>query len=174
VLDTAGGKPTMRFLAASKITVTGVPWAPSTTRNIVGFTTITSGFARVLNAGTTDLFGFFGASNGNFTTFVGNGTTWNDVTANTPATAVTSLSVLTASNNGTTLTPFVNGTAQNTKNGATASTTGLIIGNEVPSTGQGWTGPISEIVIYASTLSTADRKNLEYDQSVYYGVGITL
>lgn len=105
---------------------------------------------------------FFGTSNGNFATFAGNGsTTWWDVNGNSPAVSVGSTPILLeAINDGTTMTPYTNGIAQNTKTGTTAVATGLAIGSDRLG-GQTLNGNLGEYLLYGRPISGAERQQLE-------------
>jgi hypothetical protein len=61
---------------------------------------------------------------------------------------------------GSTLIPYINGTAQNTKTGTTGATTVLDIGSYLDSS-QSWNGYIGDIIIYSSALSTEQRQKVE-------------
>ena len=88
---------------------------------------------------------------------------WNDITVNTPGQTLFATSVSGMVVNGSVLTPYVNGTAQNTKGGTTTSFTGLSIGDVLNAneSGQTWTGFICEIMIYSIALTTTQRQSIE-------------
>jgi len=129
----------------------------------VGYTT-QSGYRRMV-AGVNDFGTFFGTSEGNFATFVGktDGGGWNDTAANSPAISVSSLKIMGMTNNNAAsgLIPYVNGTAQNSKNGATKTFTQLCIGGGESGSDQTWRGFIREVIIYNSVLSTTNRQLVE-------------
>lgn len=106
---------------------------------------------------------FFGARDNNFTTFFGTGNniTWNDTLANTPnISMLNNFSIWSVINNSSTglATPYVNGTAQNTKNGTMgALSTGYRVGSAGGSTTtQNFAGDIAEIIIIPSGYVTTD------------------
>lgn len=110
----------------------------------------------------TDSLLFFGARGGTFTTFTGGTNSWNDTNANSPSQSVQSTSIMSIVVNGSTLTPYFNGTAQNTKTGTTASFAGFRIGDtDNGNLGQNWSGFVGEILIYNGALSTSDRQTIE-------------
>ena len=108
---------------------------------------------------------FFGALNGNFATFTGSGG-WNDVNANSPSSSIANTSntasLVSCTNNGTTLTPYFNAVAMTTKNGANASATGITLGDtDTAHARQPWLGTVGEIIIYTSVLSISQRQQVE-------------
>ncbi|MFM6882361.1 MAG: hypothetical protein ACKPKK_17225, partial [Dolichospermum sp.] len=116
-----------------------------------------SSYQRIVNIGSSvDFFGFFGSFNGSFATFFGNGASWNDTTANTPSIAVTSARVLGVVNptSGTAATPYVDGTAQNTKVGTMGTANGVLIGSAHVNS-QFWSGIVPEIIIVNSAVTAA-------------------
>jgi len=112
----------------------------------------------------TDSFLFFGTSNGNFATFAGAGVgtpTWADVNGNSPSVAVGSTPILLeAVNDGSTITPYTNGTAQNTKVGTTAVATGMTIGSDRLG-GQTLNGNVGELVLFSRPIRAAERELVE-------------
>ena len=137
-----------------------------------------SGYAYILHSPhNADCIIFFGTFNGTryFATFAGPAGSWNDVAANTPntnvATTSSTASVLCCTNNGTTLTPYINGIVMNTKTGTNAAATGMVIGDTFVS-GQPWLGTIGEIIVYNSILSTAQRQQVETYLSRKWGVSV--
>ncbi|MFN4811031.1 MAG: arabinofuranosidase catalytic domain-containing protein, partial [Bacteroidota bacterium] len=138
-------------------------------------------YQRVLNLGATgDGFGFMGTLGPNYATFVGNGGgAWNDVNANSPATAVGNASnVMTMTvNTGTAgLIPYLNGNAIGTKNGTAATATGFQIGSPYNGSNfnQLWSGNISEFTIFGSSLSDPDRQTIENNQFCYFFIKPTI
>lgn len=134
--------------------------ATGTTYSIYAVVILTtaSGYKRVLNISTGDAKGFFGANGANFATFFGNGTTWNDVTANSANIALTgAYKRAEVRNAGATATPAVGSTDQTAKTGTTTSSTGFRFGAEVDSGSitQGWIGSVAEFVITEDTGTTA-------------------
>jgi hypothetical protein len=88
---------------------------------------------------------------------------WNDITVNTPGQTLLATSISGMVVSGSVLTPYVNGTAQNTKGGTTTSFTGLSIGDVLNAneSGQTWTGFISEILLYNVAVTTPQRQQIE-------------
>lgn len=127
---------------------------------VVANRTSGAGFQRLLQFGTGDHVLFFGTSGGNFATFSGNGSAWNDTNANSPASSIASFLVrLTATNNNSTITPYVGSTAQNTKTGNTITSTGAILfTGGAGGASQYWTGNLLELLIYDGVVSDANRQ----------------
>lgn len=122
-----------------------------------------SEYRRILNIGdSVDAIGYFGSINGNFATFFGDGSNWNDADTNSPSTTIKSNNILEVVNptSGSNATPYVNGTAQNTKVGTMGTATGLVIGASIVPN-QFSVGPVAEIVIVNSGVSTTVRQQIE-------------
>lgn len=104
-----------------------------------------------------------GARSGYFATFTGDANNFNDTDANSPAQSVQNTFIGAMVVNGSTLTPYFNGTAQNTKNGTTSyPITGFRIGDtDNGNLGQNWSGLVGEILIYNGALGTSDRQKIE-------------
>lgn len=122
-----------------------------------------NGWRRILSMGSTsyDQVAFVGLGTQNnpyFTTLFGPGTVWNDLNANTPLQTFSGAAIVGFTNDGTTATPYYNGTAQNTKTGTTTTATFLAVGGIA---GQFWQGDIGELLICSSALDTATRQKLE-------------
>ena len=134
--------------------------------SVVNQTTTLTYYQYILHAPyNADYIIFFGSLNGNFATFTGSGG-WNDVNANSPtspiATTSNTASLVCCTNNGTTLIPYFNATALNTKVGTNASATGMTIGDtDTAHNRQPWLGTIGEIIIYTSILSDTNRRQVE-------------
>jgi hypothetical protein len=105
---------------------------------------------------------FFGKGNGNndFAAFYGNGGSWHDVDTNSPAKSLANACILAVDNNNSVATPYVNGTAQNTKNGTMPTLTGLTLGAQ-SNGNQAWSGPIGEILVFTAKLSDSERQQVE-------------
>jgi hypothetical protein len=116
------------------------------------------------NGDSTLFLGKIGNPTSSFGTFVGNGTAWNDVTANTtPTSSVATLCLMQMTNNNTStgLLPYFNGTAQTAKNGTTVAFTGLTIGAQGTTASQYWNGYVAEILIFNSVLTSTQRQYIE-------------
>ncbi len=112
-------------------------------------------------AGGTDAYLLFGTYNSNFATFTGNGT-WNNSIANVPNYSVKNPFIGGMTVAGSTLTPYYNGSNQNTRVGTTGAFTGLYIGDATNSvSGQNWNGQIGEILIFNQALTPEDRRTVE-------------
>jgi hypothetical protein len=96
-------------------------------------------------------------------TFTGPGSGWNDVSTNSPGiTNLTTWRMVTTWVSGSTLTPYVDGTAQANKVGTTRAFSNLNIGSYPDTTPvQGWNGFVGEILVYNSSLTTAQRQQIE-------------
>jgi hypothetical protein len=104
----------------------------------------------------------YGGVNTNFGSYTGNGTSWNDVSANSPNYSVKNAFIGCMTVSSSTLIPYYNGLTQTTKTGTTGTFTGLFIGDADNSrTGYTWSGQIGEILVYNQTLSTTDRQMVE-------------
>ena len=111
-----------------------------------------------------------------FATFIGNGTSWNSAGTNTPSRDMNGVWSLTAMTlNSNVLTPYFNGTAQDTKAGTMGSTTGFIIGEAMSGyRGQCWNGYIAEILMYNTPLTNDQRQQVEGYLSWKWGVNTSL
>jgi hypothetical protein len=184
VMSLQNGKPaislngTSTWLIQSTISVTQ-PYS----LNVIATRTSNGGaggFQRLVNISSTgDAFGYLGVSTGNYATFNGNGSAWNDIAACAPATgiALNSQAILTmvSATGATGLIPSANGTALTLKNGSSVAGTGLLLGGayNANNTNQLWPGTISEFNIFSSALSTARRTLIEANQNAFYGVAIS-
>ena len=122
--------------------------------------TTASGYQRLVNYRTGDYGFFFGTNDAIFATFCGNGNnSWNDTDRNTPYQSLSATySILAATNNGTTLTPYFAKTAQSTKTGNTASLTGIVLfTGSGPASSQYWNGSLRELLIYGEALESDSR-----------------
>jgi hypothetical protein len=98
---------------------------------------------------------------GNFISSTGNSSnTWNDLAVNSPNTQLKSTTLTGMVVNGTVLTPYINGTAMNTKTGTTGPYTGMSVGG-MQNGGQIWGGFICEILIFNSALTSSERQVVE-------------
>ena len=124
-------------------------------------------YGRLINVGQGDYAGFLGTYGAtiSFATFTGNGSGWNDLTANTPATPVSTTpslpSLLEMTVCGTVLNPFFNGADMSAKVGTTISATGMIIGASVNNGGQFWPGYLNEFLLVPRNITILQRQQLE-------------
>lgn len=173
VLNALNGRNVLRFngtndgasLINNSATYGGV-YAP-TIFAVASKTGAATSFRCIANLGTNNFNAFFGTSTDNFSTFFGNGVSaWNDTNVNTPLTTSTrnNFNILCVTNDYNTklATPFVNGTAQNAKNGTmNNSSTGYKIGESAGTT-QNFPGDIAEIIIVPTAIFTTDiRQRIE-------------
>jgi len=126
-----------------------------------------TGYRRILDI---DEYLFIGNGNGNnnFASLYGSGS-WNDTSTNSPAQSLSKLSLISVTNDNTTATPYVNGVAQNTKNGQMSSEIGLFLGSERGTT-QFWVGKIAEVIIFDATLSDTNRHAIEAQLAAKWGM----
>jgi hypothetical protein len=139
----------------------------------VGYSLSTGGYCRLLNGGgyTADALIYFGSTDGNNSDFAGNNT-WNEVSSNSPAMSSGAWYIKEVTNNGSSLIPYYNGTAQNSKNGNTLSFTGMSMGGFLH--GQYWNGYIAEVLIYSRVLSQTERQTTEGYLAVKWGLTSSL
>jgi hypothetical protein len=98
---------------------------------------------------------YIGASDGNIATYVGNGDSWNDSTANSPTTSLASAwSIMGMTINSSVLTPYINGIAMTTKTGTTQAFLGLSLESS-------WNGHLAELLIFSAVHSTNQRQQVE-------------
>jgi hypothetical protein len=121
---------------------------------------------QLVNIGPANAYSFMGtfSNTTNYTTFVGNGASWNSgtVVANTPNSIVSSypsLALMEMNVFGSTLTPYFNGSAMVTKAGTTAAAQGIQIGGfgDV----YNWSGFLHEFLLVSQQLQPLQRQQLE-------------
>jgi hypothetical protein len=130
--------------------------------------TITSNdgfFQRVIHGG-NDYTLFLGVQGGqNVATFVGTGSTWNDVTANSPTvSAFNNWRVVDMINNSSSsqLTPFTDGSAQTAKTGSATSFSNLTLMSHTNNADlQRLKGRLAEVLFYTGVLSADQRQTVE-------------
>lgn len=144
----------VQFLGHSSITVIAPYFV------LLAFSTfsIQSSYARIWNAGLlSDTLGFFGMLDGQPSTFVGNGTTWNDFAANTPAKNITAgtIHVMAMHNMGAGgLQSYLNGLKLDAKVGSTTTATGFGLGapyGGASTTTQEFVGGFHELLFWGSS-----------------------
>ena len=147
----------MRYTGSQSLTTSSYTF---TTTNVSIFavgllTSSASGYYKSIIYGSPDQIVYLGSGNGNFLTFSqGN---WGS--SNSPDVSIlNSWSLMSAVFSGTVLTPYLNGTSQNTKTATSprGAVTSLSIGGNA-----NWIGDIAEIIIYDSALSTSERQQVE-------------
>lgn len=160
---TINNKNVLSFIGNKYMTNTTISMGTNYSIFSVGYTP-TKGYGRLLHGKPGgDGYLYFGSGVGvtDFATFFGNNG-WNDGNTNTPAKSIASPCIMSVTNNGANngAIPYINGTAQNSKNGTNGSFTGLVIGCQPPIT-HFWNGYVGEIIIFNSVLSTQDRQKIE-------------
>jgi len=171
------GKSVLSFTGPAVLNTTTSQWLDNT---VMAFPNTTNTiFALVYNNNSTTksftannyiisgradaLISYSSYSGNNFATFVGSGSGWNDLNTNTPSQNMNGVWAITGmTQNSSTLTPYYNGVALNTKSGTMASTTGFIIG-DAPSgyRGQCWNGYMAEIIMFPTVLGNTQRQQIE-------------
>ena len=117
-------------------------------------TTSSATYQRVYNGG-ADAYIFMGGLSNNIATFWGTGSSWIDVAANSPSTTIlNTLRIISVINNGSTGTPYYDGTAMSTK---TTTNSGAYVGYELNSysggnTAQALIGEVCEIIVFNKQL----------------------
>lgn len=120
-------------------------------------------YTRVLENSNGFVFGL-GSGNTDFMTIYRPAPTsaWNDLDTNTPTQSVLNAGIYGVTNDNSTATPYVNGTAQNTKNGnMTVNMTGGMNLGAWTGGDQAFDGLIGEIIITPNVLSSAYRQKVE-------------
>ena len=145
----------------SAMVLTGSAYTIFTIMSLVSTTGNGSGYQRAINADSGGGTIFIGALNGNLATFCGTGG-FNDIAANSPTYVLTGngIQLVTMYVSGSSLIPYINGTAQTTKTGSTGATTVLDIG-AYQNSSQNWNGYIGDVIIYNTALTTAQRQQVE-------------
>ena len=123
-----------------------------------------NGYRRILN-GNTDGHFLFGNGNGNnnFATLYGE-SNWNStgIITNSPVKSVASTSILVVVSDGANVTPYHNGTAQNSMSSSMGGAiTGVTIGKHATASSQYWDGHIAEIIIFNKNHSNSEREEVE-------------
>jgi hypothetical protein len=123
-------------------------------------TSNTGTYQRLLNEATATQYMFIGANVNDLATFVGNNS-YNDTNGNSPAySTLNNYALLSLTNNGTTLSPYVSGSNQTTKTGTTGTFNDLLFGRNANSV-QWFIGNMAETLIFNRVLSTDDRQTVE-------------
>ena len=125
---------------------------------VVGYMISSSGrLLANITGGTTDILFFGTSTNYNFATFVANPpATWTSSGNNSPNITISSPCIMEVTTDNVTLTPYVNGTAQNTRTG----TTGIFTGLSLCGINKGG-GVLCEILIYNRAVSSSERQIIE-------------
>jgi hypothetical protein len=176
VSDVRSGNSVVRFsgLGVSNTTTTtffsntamSFPNAPYTvfavaqSSNTVSYTS----YSYIFNVGATTTYALLvGSRTSTFTTFAGNGSSWNDANALSGTQPTSNWTTMSVVNRGTNsgLFPYINGNLRTLKNGPTVARTGYTIGEApAPFRGQNWNGDIGEILVFNRDIG-ADRQRIE-------------
>lgn len=164
-------RPSLFFNGSSYFTNNSMSITNPYTVFTVGYQTSNNGsYYRLLNGISNtnyDYYLFVGCLGSNVATFIANGSSWNDVNSNLPATrSLLSGTLICSTVSAGTITTYVNGTTLDTKSGNTTPTfTGLNIGGGygtlTTSGAQSWNGHIGEIILYSGVLTTTQRQQVE-------------
>jgi hypothetical protein len=167
ILSFPGGNAVYR----SPMVLTGAAYTIFTISSLLSTSGNGSGYQRMIN---TDLTIFVGAVNGILGTFSGSGA-WNDISTNTPSYTLlgTGLQLVTMVVSGSSLIPYINGTAMDAKTGTTGATTVLDIGGQ-QTNAQHWNGYIGDIIVYNSALTTSQRQQVEGYLAHKWGLSLYL
>jgi hypothetical protein len=166
VTDALNSKAVLNAVGTSRYNVTysSIPASYSA----FAIYTITSNdglYQRVIHGG-SDYLLFMGVQGGqNVATFGGNGSTWNDVAANSPTiSALNNWRMVGMTNNSsnTQLIPYTDGSAQTAKTGSATSFNDLVIMSHTnASDPQKLRGRLAEVLFYNRVISADDRQTVE-------------
>jgi hypothetical protein len=174
VVETDGGRPTVRYPTAGvglATTVTSAGWFDAPSASIVSV-------ARCTNTATArHIVGNRGGA-GRFIRAQGGGASYQLINTGALAMTVsgttTNQNVVTYRYDGTTISGWVNGgSATSAAAGYFSDPTATV---SIGGSGGGsadWIGTISEIVVFASAISTTGRQTLERNQGSYYSIGVS-
>ena len=140
------------------VTYPSFPHSGYTFFTVMYLSTNTGSYSRLINGSSGDGYLFIGTSGSSVATFNGNGG-WNDTSPNSPTiNNYQAWCIVAVTVGSSVLTPYVNGTAQNTKTGTTAAFSNFIIGSY---SGQAYSGDIGDLIVYNSVLTTTQRQQVE-------------
>jgi len=149
------GRQTITFSGTTSVRVSLSLTLPYTIVAVGKLSTNNGGYQRLV-AGLPDVHLVFGAVNGNYSTFFGSGSAWNDITANSPSRSVMQNRIMSVSAGTSTATPYIDGEALNTKTSTGSAPTSLAIGGVF--TGQFWQGECGDVLIYSRALSADELR----------------
>jgi hypothetical protein len=155
--------------------VTGAFISTATHIVVCRATTSSATYQRVYHGGAnTDLYVFIGALANNIATFWGNGSSWNDVNANSPSiTILNTLRIISAINTGTSATPYYDGTAMTVKSTNPAAYTGYELNTYATGNLQPLVGEVCEIIVFNKQLSTTELKQVHTYLGQKWGISNT-
>jgi hypothetical protein len=141
-------------------------------------TTSSATYQRVYHGGAnTDFYVFIGALQNSIATFWGSGpNTWFDTNANSPSTTIlNTLRIISAVNNGSTATPYYDGTAMSTK---TTTNSAAYTGYELNTYSGGAAfqpliGEVCEIIVFNKQLSLTELKQVHTYLGQKWGISNT-
>jgi len=155
--------------------VTGAFISTATHIVVCRATTSSATYQRVYHGGAnTDLYVFIGALANNIATFWGNGSSWNDVNANSPSiTILNTLRIISAINTGTSATPYYDGTAMTVKSTNPAAYTGYELNTYATGNLQPLVGEVCEIIVFNKQLSLTELKQVHTYLGQKWGISNT-
>ena len=155
--------------------VTGAFISTATHIVVCRATTSSATYQRVYNGGgNSDLYVFIGALANNIATFWGNGSSWNDVNANSPSiTILNTLRIISAVNTGAGATPYYDGTAMTVKATNPAAYTGYELNTYATGNLQPLVGEVCEIIVFNKQLSTTELKQVHTYLGQKWGISNT-
>ena len=172
-VSTLNGRPALDIGDGRSISNATAPIPTSYSVFSVANRTSGSSYQYFMKLGVVDTMGylFMGAVDGRYATFAGTSSvTWWDSDSNSPVVSIGSNPVLLQLvNDGTTLTPYTSGIAQNTKTGTTSPTTGLVIGS-ARGGGATWSGSMGEFLMFDRPLRGSERQQIEGYMAWRWGV----
>jgi Concanavalin A-like lectin/glucanases superfamily len=155
-------KSIVRFSSNSyNVTYPSFPYSAYTFFTVM-YLSVNNGYSRLINGSYGDSYLFIGTNGTSVATFNGNGG-WNDVNANSPTiNNYQAWCIVAVTVGSSVLTPYVNGTAQNTHTGTTAAFSNFTIGSFTNApTSQSYSGDIGDLIVYNSVLTTTQRQQVE-------------
>ncbi len=173
VSNSQNSLPTVQFDGTSDYmtTVGNVSLGTQTTIIAVSYINSAAGYMRLLHAN-SNAYILFGYNNNVFTSNYGNGTAWNNLTANGGGTVNGTWKIITSVVNGTNDLSYQNGVALAAKGaGKTASNAGLVVGAYTDGTTQWFNGKLAELIVYNRALSAAERISVENYLAMKWGIG---
>ena len=155
--------------------VTGAFISTATHIVVCRATTSSATYQRVYHGGAnSDHYVFIGALANNIATFWGNGSSWNDVNANSPSiTILNTLRIISAVNTGAGATPYYDGTAMTVKATNPAAYTGYELNTYATGNLQPLVGEVCEIIVFNKQLSTTELKQVHTYLGQKWGISNT-
>ena len=155
--------------------VTGAFISTATHIVVCRATTSSATYQRVYHgSANSDHYVFIGALANNIATFWGNGSSWNDVNANSPSiTILNTLRIISAVNTGAGATPYYDGTAMTVKATNPAAYTGYELNTYATGNLQPLIGEVCEIIVFNKQLSATELKQVHTYLGQKWGISNT-